>query len=97
VAPLGGIFAVRVHGAGPQPLPAVASLGTRPTVNGTEPLLEAHLFDFAGDLYRRHLEIEFVEKLREERKFASLEAMVMQMHEDARQARDILMVSNPSE
>jgi riboflavin kinase/FMN adenylyltransferase len=97
VAPLGGIFAVRVHGAGPQPLPAVASLGTRPTVNGTEPLLEAHLFDFAGDLYRRHLEIEFVEKLREERKFASLESMVMQMHEDARQARDILMVSNPSE
>ena len=90
VAPLGGIFAVRVHGAGAQALPGVASLGTRPTVNGTEPLLEAHIFDFAGDLYRRHLEVEFVEKLREERKFANLEAMVMQMHEDARRAREVL-------
>jgi riboflavin kinase/FMN adenylyltransferase len=97
VAPLGGIFAVRVHCADSRPLPGVASLGTRPTVNGTEPLLEAHIFDFAGDLYRRHLEIEFVEKLREERKFASLESMVMQIHEDARRARDILNVSNPGE
>ena len=96
-APLGGIFAVRVHGAASQPLPGVASLATRPTVNGTEPLLEAHIFDFAGDLYRRHLEIEFIAKLREERKFASLEAMVVQMHEDARRARDILNVSKPGE
>jgi len=92
VPPLGGIFAVRVLGVGDQPLPGVASLGTRPTVNGTEPLLEAHVFDFHGDLYRRHLEIEFVAKLREERKFASLEAMVMQMHEDARRAREVLRV-----
>jgi riboflavin kinase/FMN adenylyltransferase len=66
-------------------------------VNGTEPLLEAHIFDFAGDLYRRHIEVEFVERLREERKFASLEAMVMQMHEDARRARNILNVSDRSE
>jgi riboflavin kinase/FMN adenylyltransferase len=90
VAPLGGIFAVRVHCLGPQALPGVASLGTRPTVNGTEPLLEAHVFDFAGDLYGRHLEVEFIAKLREERKFASLEAMVIQMHDDARRARTIL-------
>ena len=93
VAPLGGIFAVRVRGVETRPLPGVASLGTRPTVNGTEPLLEAHIFDFAGDLYRRHLEVEFVEKLREERKFASLEAMVVQMHEDARRARQVLSVT----
>jgi riboflavin kinase/FMN adenylyltransferase len=90
LAPLGGIFAVRVIGAGAQPMPGVASLGTRPTINGTEPLLEAHLFDFDGDLYRRHLEVEFVKKIREERKFASLEAMVVQMHDDAHRARDIL-------
>ena len=90
VAPLGGIFAVRVHGVSAEPRPGVASLGTRPTVNGTEPLLEAHIFDFAGALYRRHIEVEFVERLREERKFATLEAMVMQMHEDARRARQAL-------
>jgi riboflavin kinase/FMN adenylyltransferase len=90
VTPLGGIFAVRVHGVGVRSLPGVASLGTRPTVNGTEPLLEAHVFDFDGDLYRRHLEIEFVAKLREERKFATLEAMVTQMHDDADKARQAL-------
>jgi len=90
LAPLAGIFAVRVLGVSDQPLPGVASLGTRPTVNGTEPLLEAHVFDFHGDLYRRHLEVEFVEKLREERKFATLEAMVIQMHDDVKDARDIL-------
>lgn len=90
LAPLGGIFAVRVLGAGPQPMPGVASLGTRPTINGTESLLEAHIFDFDGDLYRRYLEVEFVAKIREERKFASLETMVVQMHDDARRARDML-------
>ncbi len=97
VAPLGGIFAVRVHGVCERPMPGVASLGTRPTVNGTERLLEAHLFDFDGDLYHRHLEVEFVAKLREERKFASLEAMVMQMHEDARRAREVLKGGNQGE
>jgi riboflavin kinase/FMN adenylyltransferase len=94
VTPLGGIFAVRVHGIDAEPLPGVASLGTRPTVNGTEPLLEAHVFDFDGDLYRRHLEIEFVARLREERKFATLEVMVTQMHDDARQARAALKSLN---
>jgi riboflavin kinase/FMN adenylyltransferase len=90
VVPLHGIFAVRVHGATDEPRAGVASLGTRPTVSGKGFLLEAHLFDFHGDLYGRHLEVEFVARLREERKFANLEAMVMQMHEDARQARSIL-------
>ena len=49
--------------------PAVVSLGTRPTVNGTEPLLEVHLFDFDGDLYGQYLSVDFVRWLREERKF----------------------------
>jgi riboflavin kinase/FMN adenylyltransferase len=95
VAPLGGIFAVHVHGARQHSLPGVASLGTRPTVNGTELLLEAHIFDFAGDLYGRYLEVEFVAKLREELKFASLDAMVMEMHEDARKARAVLRADEP--
>jgi riboflavin kinase / FMN adenylyltransferase len=91
VSPLAGIFAVRVHGVvSDRGLAGVASLGTRPTVDGTEVLLEAHVFDFDGDLYGRCLEVEFVGRLREERKFASLEALVAQMHEDARQARAIL-------
>jgi riboflavin kinase/FMN adenylyltransferase len=88
--PLAGILAVRVHGAGLEGWPGVASLGTRPTVNGVEPVLEAHLFDFAADLYGRELEVEFVAKLREELRFETLDLMVQQMHQDAAAARRIL-------
>ncbi|HEY2037573.1 MAG TPA: bifunctional riboflavin kinase/FAD synthetase [Steroidobacteraceae bacterium] len=88
--PVQGIFAVRVHGAAGAPLPGVASLGTRPTVDGAHTLLEAHVFDFAGDLYGREIEVEFVAKLREEERFPSLDALVAQMHADAAQARQIL-------
>lgn len=73
-------------------LPGVASLGLRPTVGGREPLLEAHLFDFDGDLYGRRLAVEFVAKLRDEEKFASLDALTAQMHRDAAAARAILGV-----
>lgn len=111
VAPVQGIFAVRVHGVTDQPhaasgssascardtgafMPGVASLGFRPTVNGKEPLLEAHLFDFDGDLYGRRLEVEFVAKLRDEEKFPDLDAMVRQIDLDAAQARRILGVAS---
>jgi riboflavin kinase/FMN adenylyltransferase len=91
--PLQGIFAVRVHGIEALPnAPGVASLGTRPTVGGTVPLLEAHVFDYSGDLYGREIEVEFVSKLREEECFASLDALVVQMNEDAAQARAVLGV-----
>jgi riboflavin kinase/FMN adenylyltransferase len=90
VTPLDGIFAVRVRGIAAQPLPGVANLGTRPTIGGREVLLEAHVFDFDAVLYGRWLAVEFVKRLREERRFESLEAMVVQMHVDARQARAAL-------
>ncbi len=89
--PLAGIFAVRVHRMSAVPWPGVASLGTRPTVAGSgEMLLEAHLFDFAADLYGREIEVEFVAKLRDEARFESLDALVSQMHHDAAEARRIL-------
>lgn len=87
---LSGIHAAWVHGVGPGPHAAVSSFGTRPTVAGIEPVLEAHLFDFDGDLYGRRIEIEFVAKLRDEVKFDGLPALVAQMHRDAAQARGIL-------
>jgi riboflavin kinase/FMN adenylyltransferase len=71
-------------------LPGVGSLGTRPTVGGTVPLLEAHVFDFDRDLYGREIEVEFVAKLRDEEHFANLDELVKQMHIDAAQARAIL-------
>jgi riboflavin kinase/FMN adenylyltransferase len=75
-------------------LTAVASLGTRPTVDGTDMLLEVHVFDFAGDLYGREIEVEFVAKLRDEVKFDSLDALTAQMKVDAAQARDLLSKVN---
>ena len=89
-SPVWGISAVWVYGIGSSRVPGVASLGTRPTVNGTEPLLEVHLFDFSGDLYGRSIEVEFVAKLRDEAKFDSLDAMMVQMKIDGARARDIL-------
>jgi riboflavin kinase/FMN adenylyltransferase len=89
-APVHGIFAVRVRGAGGKLLPGVASLGTRPTVGGTELLLEAHVFDFAGDLYGCEIEVQFVAKLRDEEHFADLTTLTRQMHVDAARARHIL-------
>jgi riboflavin kinase/FMN adenylyltransferase len=75
-------------------LTAVASLGTRPTVDGTDMLLEVHVFDFAGELYGREIEVEFVAKLRDEVKFDSLGALTAQMKVDAAQARDLLSKVN---
>ncbi|MGD9842746.1 MAG: bifunctional riboflavin kinase/FAD synthetase [Steroidobacteraceae bacterium] len=90
VIPLNGIFAVRVSGAGLQSAAAVASLGTRPVVNGVEPLLEVHVFDYDGDLYGQQLEVEFVARLRDELWFPNLDELVAQMQLDATQARQIL-------
>ena len=93
-SPVWGILAVWVHGIDSRPLPGVASLGTRPTVDGVEPLLEAHVFDFSGDLYGRAIEVEFVAKLRDEVKFDSLDAMMVQMKVDVARARDLLSKVN---
>ena len=92
VVPLWGIFAVRVSGAGLVDHPAVVSLGTRPTINGTDPLLEVHVLDWEGDLYGRFLDVDFVQRLRDEKRFESLDALVAQMHRDAAQARAVLGV-----
>jgi len=92
--PVQGVLAVRVFGIAPEALTAVASLGTRPTVDGTDMLLEVHVFDFAGELYGREIEVEFVAKLRDEVKFDSLDALTTQMKVDAAQARDLLSKVN---
>jgi riboflavin kinase/FMN adenylyltransferase len=89
-SPLGGIFAVRVSGPGLAAWPGVASLGTRPTVDGVEPLLEVHLFDLERDLYGAELEVQFVRHLRPEQRFESLPALIEQMHRDAAAARAAL-------
>lgn len=89
-SPVAGIFAVRVAGLGEDLLDGVASVGTRPTVDGTEPLLEVHIFDFDRDLYGEYLEVRFIARLRDEERFPDLDSLVAQMHIDARMAREIL-------
>jgi riboflavin kinase/FMN adenylyltransferase len=87
---LTGVTAVRVDGPGLVRHPGVASLGRRPTVAGRDWLLEVHLFDFDGDLYGRHLNVEFAGFIRHEAHFESLEAMTQRMHDDAERAKDLL-------
>lgn len=89
-SPIAGIFAVRVAGLEPELLNGVASIGTRPTIDGIEPLLEVHIFDFDRDIYGEYIRVEFVQKLRDEEKFPDLETMTEQMHVDAAEARQIL-------
>lgn len=89
-SPVQGIFAVRVSGLPGPILDGVASVGTRPTVDGVEPLLEVHIFDFRQDIYGQLLHVDFVAKLRDEEKFPDLESLRVQMDVDAAQARQIL-------
>ena len=86
--PLTGIFAVRLHGAASGPLRGVASLGVRPTVKqqGT-PVLEVHALDFDGDLYRRHVRVEFLSKFRDEEKYADLATLTRKIALDVEDAR----------
>jgi len=81
---------VRIEGAGLEPRDAVASIGTRPTIDGDTALLEVHVFNFDGDLYGQHVHVDFVAKLRDEQRFDSLQALTEQMDRDADEARQIL-------
>lgn len=90
VSPLSGIFAVKVGGIAAGPLDGVASVGTRPTVDGVEPLLEVHVFDFSREIYGAHIHVDFVAKLRDEVKFPDLASLREQMERDAAGARRIL-------
>jgi riboflavin kinase/FMN adenylyltransferase len=86
---LQGIFAIKCYGAATRGLEGVASLGMNPAVRrGGPATLEAFLFDFDGDLYGRHLRIEFLKKLRDEAHFASLDELAAQIERDCEGARD---------
>jgi riboflavin kinase/FMN adenylyltransferase len=85
-----GIYAVRVTLDDASEHPGVASLGVRPTFDPPEELLEAHLFDFDGDLYGRRIEVALHAFVREERKFETVGDLVAEMREDEAAARRLL-------
>jgi len=83
-----GIFVVQVHGLADHPLPAVASLGVRPTVDDSgRVLLETHVFDYSGNAYGKIVQIEFLQKLRDEEKYSDLTTLTAAIERDAQQAR----------
>jgi len=94
MAPLSGIFVVEVEGLATAPLPGVASLGVRPTVKERgRPTLEVHLFDFDDRIYGKRIRVTFLKKLRDEQKFADIDALVAQMDKDAAAARNYFLTA----
>jgi riboflavin kinase/FMN adenylyltransferase len=88
--PARGVYAITARLPDGTLAKGVANIGQRPTVGGTESRLEAHLFDFAGDLYGAELSISLMHFIREEQKFASFEALKTQILADASTARTLL-------
>ena len=84
-----GIYAVRVA-AGGRRYSGVASFGRRPMFDTGAVLLEVFLFDFAGDLYGQNIDVAFIDWIREERMFDSADALIAQMQDDSRIAREAL-------
>ncbi|MDF1847727.1 MAG: bifunctional riboflavin kinase/FAD synthetase [Parvibaculaceae bacterium] len=93
VEPALGVYAVLIEiedGPHKGSYKGVANIGRRPTFNKSDVLLEAHLFDFEGDLYGAHAAVSFVEYLRPERKFDGLDSLKAQIALDSEQARERL-------
>jgi riboflavin kinase / FMN adenylyltransferase len=85
--PIKGVFAVEVLGLDHEPIPGVANIGTRPTITGEQRLLlEVHLLNFTRDIYGQKVEIRFLKKFRDEKKFASLDELKKQIQDDIFQA-----------
>lgn len=82
-----GIFAVQVKGIDNHPLRGVASIGTRPTVNGVDTILEVYILDFNRDVYGYRVEVEFLHKIRNEEKFDSLEELTAHIAQDTAKAK----------
>ncbi|HEX4115739.1 MAG TPA: bifunctional riboflavin kinase/FAD synthetase [Solirubrobacteraceae bacterium] len=91
VCPGHGVYACLADtGDGAAPLPAAVNIGVRPTFDtGRGELIEAYILDFDGDLYGRQLRLDFLSRLRGERRFTTAEALVEQMHRDVEQTREI--------
>ena len=86
--PLSGIFVVQAHAEGMGVLQGVASLGVRPTVRQDgKPVLEVHLFEFAQQIYNKHLRLDFLHKLRDEEKYPDVETLTRQIALDVEHAK----------
>ena len=90
LVPERGVYAVKVRlDSSPIQLDGMMNIGTRPTFDGTETSLEANIFDFDGDIYGHDMEVAFYHRLREERKFASVNKLAEQLRHDREEAMRI--------
>jgi len=85
--PLRGVFVIQLYGIAGEPVPGVANLGTRPTVDGMRTLLEVHLFNFDRDIYGCHVHVDFLLKLRDEKRFDSFDKLKEQILVDVDKAK----------
>ena len=89
VLPIKGVFAVKAIVEGQEVL-GVANIGNKPTLNGIKPILEVHLFDFKKDIYGQRLSIEPLLKIRDEKKFESVDQLIQQIEADVKTAKAAL-------
>lgn len=88
LTPVRGVYTVLMSGIAKQPLPGVANVGNRPTVDGTRTLLEVHLLDFNQDIYGCDVQVTFCKKLRDEIRYANLDLLRAQIADDVMLARN---------
>jgi riboflavin kinase/FMN adenylyltransferase len=84
--PPAGVYATRAR-LGVERFPAVTSVGRNPTFGGGQLTVETHLLDFSRDLYEQELRIDFVERLRDERRFATPSDLIRQIEHDVQAAK----------
>ena len=87
--PIAGVYAVKCSLAGDS-FNAIANMGIRPTVDGSKPVLEIHIFNFSESIYGQRLTVEFKNKLRDEKKFDNIDLLKEQILQDISQAKEIL-------
>ena len=88
--PIKGVFSVKIR-LDMSELKGIANIGIRPTVGGTSPVLEVNIFDFKEDIYGKRLKVQFVKKIRDEKKFDSLEELKTQIVKDVKTAQEQLL------
>lgn len=93
--PVKGVYVAEVFGLDQEPLHAVANVGTRPTVDGTRGILEVHLLDFDQQIYGRYVHVNFLHKLRDEKRFDSLDELKRNIHLDIDHAREFFRSHQP--
>lgn len=88
VIPIHGVYVVKVYGLRNKFYPAVANIGKRPTVHGINQQIEVHLIDVSMNIYKRHIDIVFLKKIRNEEKFSSIRALKSRITRDIESARN---------